>query len=178
MKKFIVPALLLAFWLRIDAVGDWSLRWDESFSVWFAQMGLAEGTIKTAEDIHPPLYFWILHVWVRLAGISEFAIRALSVFLGLMTVAAVWSLTLRLSRRGLAAALAVLLITLSPFHIPWSQDARMYPLVTLFSALLIYAYCRGWTRLQIFSGIGASLSHPYWRIRHRHPLAAPGHSLA
>lgn len=160
-KLFLVPVLLLAFWLRMDDVGDWPLRWDETFSVWFAQMGLAEGTIKTADDIHPPLYFWLLHGWVRLAGISEFAIRALSVFLGLTTISVVWSLTLRLSRRGLAAALAALLIALSPFHIAWSQDARMYPLVTLFAALLIYASSRGWTRLQIISGIGAALSHPF-----------------
>ena len=161
MKVFLVLALLLAFHLRVDAVGDWPLRWDEAFSVWFGQMGLAEGTIKTADDIHPPLYFWFLHVWLRLAGISEFAIRALSVFLALITIAVVHSLTLHLSRRHLAAALAVLLITLSPFHITWSQDARMYPLVTMFAALLIYASCRGWPRLQAISGIGAALSHPF-----------------
>ena len=161
MKILLVPVLLLAFHLRMDAVGDWPLRWDEAFSVWFAQMGLAEGTIKTADDIHPPLYFWLLHVWVRLAGISEFAIRALSVFFGLLTIAVIHSLTLHLSRRQLAAALAVTLIALSPFHVAWSQDARMYPLVTMFAALLIYATCRGWTRLQAISGIGAALSHPF-----------------
>ena len=178
MKKFIVPALLLAFWLRIDAVGDWSLRWDESFSVWFAQMGLAEGTIKTAEDIHPPLYFWLLHVWVRLAGISEFAIRALSVFLGLMTVAAVWSLTLRLSRRGLAAALAVLLITLSPFHIPWSQDARMYPLSDAVLGPVDPCLLQGMDATAAIQWHRGVAKPSLWRIRHRHPLAAPGHSLA
>ena len=149
MKFYLVLALLLAFHLRMDDVGNWLLRWDETFSVWFAQMGLAEGTIKTADDIHPPLYFWILHVWVRFTGISEFAIRALSVFFALTTISLVHSLTLRLRRQRLPAALAVLLITLSPFHILWSQDARMYALVTMFSALLIYASCRGWTRLQI-----------------------------
>ncbi|MDE0608590.1 MAG: glycosyltransferase family 39 protein [Anaerolineaceae bacterium] len=168
MKIFLVLALLLAFHLRMDAVGDWPLRWDEAFSVWFGQMGLVEGTIKTADDIHPPLYFWLLHVWLRLAGISEFAIRALSVFLGLLTIAVVHSLTLHLSRRKLAAALAVLLITLSPFHIAWSQDARMYPLVTMFAGLVLYAYIKdtlrkwgGWTALLAISGAAAALSHPF-----------------
>ena len=157
MKLFLVLALLLAFHLRMDAVGDWPLRWDEAFSVWFGQMGLVEGTIKTADDIHPPLYFWLLHVWLRLAGISEFAIRALSVFLGLLTIAVVHSLTLHLSRRKLAAALAVLLITLSPFHIAWSQDARMYPLVTMFAGLVLYTYIKD--TLRKWGGCGLL----YWR---------------
>ena len=30
----IVITLLLAFFLRIDDVGNWTVRWDEAFSVW------------------------------------------------------------------------------------------------------------------------------------------------
>ncbi len=164
MNIFIVITLLLAFYLRIDHVGDWPVRWDESFSVQFAQMDLAVSTSRTAGDVHPPLYFWLFHIWVRLTGTSELAIRALSVFLGLLTTSFVYSLTLRLSKQKIAAALAVLLITLSPFHIQWSQDARMYPLVTMFSALAVYAYWRGWLRLLTIAGIGAALSHYFGAI--------------
>ena len=53
-------------------------------------MRLVEGTLRTARDIHPPLYYWLLHLWIRLTGSSEFAIRSLSVFAGLVTAALVW----------------------------------------------------------------------------------------
>ncbi len=156
---FITITLLAVFHLRLDGVGSWPVRWDEAFSVWFGQMDLAAGTERTASDIHPPLYFWLFHVWIRLTGTSEFAIRSFSVFLGLITTAVAYVLTLRLSRRRLAASIALVLITLSPYHITWSQDARMYALATMSVGLTAYAYLRGWTRAMVFGGIAAALSH-------------------
>jgi hypothetical protein len=122
-------------------------------------MDLSLSTERTANDIHPPLYFWLFHIWIRLAGISEFAIRVFSVLLGLVTSASVYVLAMRLSRRRLAASIALLLITLSPYHITWSQDARMYALATMFVGLTAYAYLRGWTRTMAIAGIATALSH-------------------
>ncbi len=160
----LVLVLLLAFYLRIDDLGNWPVRWDEAFSVWEAQMGFVEGTDFTARDVHPPLYFWLLHIWVRLTGSSEFAIRMLSVLPSLITILVVYAITLRLSRQRLAALLAMLLITTSPYHIHWSQDARMYALATLFASLTIYAFLRSRTRLFVISGILSVLSHYYGAI--------------
>ena len=155
----LVPVLLLAFYLRVDDVGNWPVRWDEAYSVWSGNMDIRVNTERTAGDVHPPLHYWFFHVWVRLAGITEFAIRVQSVLFSLIAITIVYCLTLRLSKQKLAATLALLLITLSPFHIEWSQDARMYALVTMFAALALYAYWRGWPRLLIIAGIGAALSH-------------------
>ncbi len=158
-KIFIVITLMLAFFLRIDDVGNWPVRWDEAFSVWQAKMDFTVGTSFTAGDVHPPLYFWLLHIWLRLTGSSEFAIRMLSTLLGVITTAIMYILTLRLSKRRIAASLALLLITLSPFHIEWSQDVRMYPLATMFATLAIYAYSRRSILLLIIGGIGVLFSH-------------------
>ncbi|MCY3797625.1 MAG: glycosyltransferase family 39 protein [Chloroflexi bacterium] len=161
---FLIPVLLLAFYLRLEELGNWPLRWDEAFSVWEAQMGFLEVTGFTARDVHPPMYFWLLHIWVRLAGTSELAIRALSVFFSQITIVTVYTLILRLSKRERAAWLGVLLITTSPYHIHWSQDARMYALATMFATLVIYAYWRGWTGRFALTGIGAVLSHYFGAI--------------
>ena len=161
---FLIFALLLAFYLRIDDVGNWPLRMDEAFSVWGAQMGFIEGTEFTARDVHPPMYYWLLHIWTRMTGSSEFAIRMLSVFLSLTTISMVYAITSRLSKRRLAAVLATLLISVSPYHIQWSQDARMYALATMFSGLAIYGHLRTRTRLFAISGIGAALSHYFGAI--------------
>ena len=156
---FAVGALLLAFHLRIDELGKGPMRFDEALSVWEAQMSLPALTEFTASDVHPPLYFWTLHVWLRLAGISEFAIRALSVFFGLLSALIVYSITWRLSRQPVAAAIAILLVALSPFHAQWSQDARMYALATMCASLAVYAYWRAWLPLFAIAGIGTILSH-------------------
>ena len=163
-KILVVLILLLAFLLRIDDVGNWQVRWDEAFSVWESQMGFFELSAYTAGDVHPPLYYWVLHVWMRLTGTSEFAVRALSVFFGLLSTVFVYSITLQFSKRKLIAALAILLIALSPFHIRWSQDARMYAIATMFTGMAVYAYWRGWARLLVIGGIGTVLSHYFGAI--------------
>ena len=53
------------------------------------------------------------------------------------------------------------MITISPFHIHWSQDARMYALATMFSALVIYSYLRSRPGLLAVAGAGAVLTHYY-----------------
>ena len=151
--------LLLAFGLRLHELGEWPLRWDEAFSVWAAKMDLATLTRFTGGDVHPPLYLWILHLWMRLTGTSEFAIRMLSALPGLASVAAVYAISYRLCRRRLAAALATLLMACSPYHIHWSQDARMYAMTGMFASLALYAHLRLRTRLLAISGIAAALSH-------------------
>ena len=156
---FLIIALLLAFYLRVDDVGNWPVRWDEAYSVWTANMDIRVSTERTAGDVHPPFHYWFFYVWVRLAGVTEFAIRVQSVLFSQIAIAIVYSFTLRLSKQKIAASLALLLITLSPFHIEWSQDARMYALVTMFAALALYAYWRDWPRLLIFAGIGVALTH-------------------
>ncbi|MCY4073339.1 MAG: glycosyltransferase family 39 protein [Chloroflexi bacterium] len=156
---FIVFLLLLAFSLRILDAGNWSVRFDEALSVWEAQMGFLEMTEFTARDVHPPLYFWILHIWLRLVGSSEFAVRSLSIFCGTLSTLTIYSLTWQLSKSKIAAILAMLLVTLSPFHIHWSQDARMYALTMFCAGIAVYAHWRGWNRMLALGGIGMVLSH-------------------
>ncbi len=160
----LVPVLLLAFYLRVDELGNGTVRWDEAYSVWSANMDFRYSTVRTAADVHPPLHYWFFDFWVFLTGISEFAIRAQAAMCGVLTVAVVYSLTLRLSKCRRAAALAVLFISVSPFHIEWSQDARMYAFVTLFAALSLYAYWRGARALLIVAGIGTALSHYFGAV--------------
>ena len=156
--------LLLAFYLRMRDVGNWPVRMDEAFSVWAAQMDFFKGTEFTASDVHPPIYFWLLHMWARMTGSSEFAIRSLSVFPSLITVSVVYAITLRLSRRRLSALLAMLLTTMSPYLIHWAQDTRMYPLATMFASLTIYAHLRTKTRLFAIAGIATALTHYFGAI--------------
>jgi len=54
-------ALLLGFGLRCYRLGDQSVWWDEGLAAWAARQSLSDSGQWTAADVHPPLYFWLLH---------------------------------------------------------------------------------------------------------------------
>ena len=87
---------------------------------------VSEGLLRT--DTHPPLYFWLMHYWMRVWGDSIFAVRLFSVLLGLFSVFLAYRLTLRLFHQQ-AANFAALLVSVSAFSVRYSQEARAYSLV-------------------------------------------------
>ncbi len=137
----LLSILLLGFGLRLYRLGDQNIWWDEGHAIWAARQSLAQVTDITAHDVHPPLYLWMLHVWMRLVGESEFAVRYLSLVSGMLTVALTYVVARRLMGRR-AALLAMLLIATARFHIWWSQEARMYIWATFFVLLSTYFMIR------------------------------------
>ncbi|MEN6479367.1 MAG: glycosyltransferase family 39 protein, partial [Anaerolineales bacterium] len=130
--------LLLAAALRFYRLDAQSLWNDEGTSAALALRSLRAIAHDAANDIHPPLYYWILAGWVRLAGTSEFALRSLSALMGVGVV----GLTIALGRRWFereTALLAGLLAAISPFAVYYAQEARMYTQVTLCGAAAIFA---------------------------------------
>jgi len=120
--------LLLALAARLDRLDGQSLWADEGNSAAQALRSLPEIAQRAAADIHPPLYYWALHLWVRLFGTGEAALRGLSVVAGVVAVWAVWAWARRVGG-GLTGFLAGLLAALSPFAVAYSQEARMYMLL-------------------------------------------------
>ena len=157
MKKLIgallVALLLLSFALRVHRIGEQRVWWDEGWSVWVARFSAADILRQTGNDVHPPLYFLLLHAWRGASGDSEAGLRLLSAFLGALTVAATLALG-RSMARGLLPAraawavglLAALLLTVSRFAIAWSQEIHMYALATLLAVLAVWAARRFWAR--------------------------------
>lgn len=137
--------LLLALALRLINLQERPLWYDEAFAVLFADAGLSAmlyGTLTPvaggAADIHPLLYYLTLDGWMGVFGQSPFAVRLWSVFLGLLTVAALFTLARRLLGVRVAWA-AALLLALAPFHVQYSQETRMYALLGLLAVLTSYA---------------------------------------
>jgi len=135
LGAILLLALALRFY-RLDAQSLWN---DEGTSVALAQRDLVAIARDAAHDIHPPLYYYLLHYWVALAGSSEFAVRSLSALIGVLLVACIWLLSRRLFGPT-ESALAALLAALSPFQVYYSQEARMYILLALCGALSVLAF--------------------------------------
>ena len=136
-RAILLVSLVTALGLRLVNLGTQSFWYDETVSTYLAGLDLPAMLAHTAGDIHPPLYYALLHFWGLLAGRGQFALLFPSVFCGVLVVA----LTGRLARRLLGqdvALLATFLTALSPFHLWYSQELRMY---TLGAALGLVAVC-------------------------------------
>ncbi|RME78262.1 MAG: hypothetical protein D6784_02655 [Chloroflexi bacterium] len=133
-----IPLILaLAAWLRFYRLAGQSLWSDEGNSAALAEHTFAEIARRTAFDIHPPLYYWLLKIWTAAFSSTEAGLRSLSAVLGVGLVWLVWRLGRRMfgPRVGLLAAA---LAAVSPFQVYYSQEARMYILLTLLAAVAVY----------------------------------------
>ncbi len=136
--------ILLALFLRFYRLDGQSLWADEGNSAALAKRNLATITRDAAHDIHPPLYYYLLHSWVRIFGNSEIALRSLTALMGTSLVLVTYLLGQELFNRRLAL-IASLLAATSPFHVYYSQETRMYVPAALWGALAVYFFLR-WAR--------------------------------
>jgi hypothetical protein len=144
----LLAILLLATALRFYRLDSSSL-WSDEGNTW-AQMARSIGQIASsaAADIHPPGYYWLLKLWSELTGASAFALRSFSALAGVLLVCLIYAIARCAFVRADAlssvfapwlALLAGLLAALHPFQIYYSQEARMYTVLALESAGLLWA---------------------------------------
>ncbi|MFB0536733.1 MAG: glycosyltransferase family 39 protein, partial [Anaerolineae bacterium] len=130
---------LLALALRLYRLGAQSLWYDEGVSVYLSRMSLPQLTAWTADDIQPPLYYYLLHFWLPLFGqfSSEFVVRFPSLFFGVLTVPLMYRMGQHLFGT-MAGLLAALLAAISPLYLWYSQETRMYTMLTFLCLLSSY----------------------------------------
>jgi len=129
-KGTAILIVFLAFALRMLRLDFQPLWWDEGYSVYFASMSLPSMVEATSLDIHPPFYYALLRGWIALAGPSPFSLRLFSVLVGTITIPLFYFFARMLLGEAIAKV-ATLLLACSPFHVYYSQEIRMYGLVTL-----------------------------------------------
>ncbi len=129
-------AIVTGFALRVYQLGAHNLWYDELISYWFTR---DLNRIKAIFlDAHPPLYYLILYFWRVLFGDSEFSLRFLSMFFGVLAIPLIYKLGKLLfnKRTGLISAL---ILSVSPIHIWYSQEARAYSILVFLSMLIVYS---------------------------------------
>ncbi|MDT4966683.1 MAG: mannosyltransferase [Acidobacteriota bacterium] len=137
----ILLILALGAVLRVYKLGSESIWLDEAFTIQITHGSLSSIVEETSKDVHPPLYYFVFHYWLELFGDSEFASRLLSVLLGVLAILAMYKLAALMFDRTMGL-FAALLLALSPFHIEFSQEARMYTMLTLLTLLSMYFLTR------------------------------------
>lgn len=116
-------------------MGEHNLWYDEVVSVYFANS--ISNLKNIILDYHPPLYYILLHIWKGFFGRSEFALRSLSMLFGLLTIPLIYKLGKRLfnNKAGLASAF---LLSISPLHIWYAQEARANAISVFLTVLIVY----------------------------------------
>ena len=143
--------LYLAFALRLYRLGVQSLWADEGNSAAMVLRDFSSIALHAAADIHPPLYYWLLKLWAALAGTSEWGLRALSAFIGLLLVAVVYSLGKEFGGEKVALV-GMALAAFHPFQVYYAQEARMYMLVAFLGALSFWSAMRWWRKENLLAG--------------------------
>jgi mannosyltransferase len=157
MRWVLILLIAVSFAVRLHDLGAKSLWSDEGltlrraeqpFSLIFKNLNLIpvdpnyydggeEGRVARSPDLHPPLYFLMMHSWIRVAGQSEFALRFPSVVAATLALPLLYALARRLL--GAEVGLwAVLLGAVSPFYLWYAQEARMYTWVVVLSLASVY----------------------------------------
>lgn len=137
-NNMIVLILILAFILRLINLNQ-SLWLDEAVQAITAQNSIAYIFQEITGDFHPPLYYFLMHCWVLIFGSSEITLRMPSVLFGVGTVYFLYKLTMHVHSRFVAILVSLFLAT-APFHIYYSQEARMYSMACFFTALSMYFF--------------------------------------
>jgi uncharacterized membrane protein len=141
--------IFLALGLRLINLSQ-SLWLDEAVQAITAKgpfLGIFEELLG---DFHPPLYHLLLWGWVRIFGASEMSLRLPSVLFGIGCVFVMYKIAMHVHREiitigrkdGIGAILISVFLATAPFHIYYSQEARMYSMATFFAALSMYFFIK------------------------------------
>lgn len=132
-----------------------SLWRDEAFSVLMSEPPVSEIIRLTAHDFNPPLYYIILHFWMKIFGNGEVAIRMLSFLFHLGLVYIVYQFAQKLKFPRLLTVYCLLFTFLNPMLIYFAFEARMYSLLALLAtASMYFFFSKNWLLYILCSALG------------------------
>jgi mannosyltransferase len=139
-RIWLILIIILATVLRLFHLGYQSLWFDEARSFTRASMSLPETLRQTLIAVHPPLYSFTLHFWLKV-GHSETLLRFPSVAFGVLALPLIYQLG-RLCMGRRTGLMAALLLALNPFHVWYAQETRMYSMLMLLTLSAAYFFLR------------------------------------
>jgi mannosyltransferase len=139
--ELVIALTLLGGAIRFATLNVSSIELDESATLILVHRGFSGMLSHLAKsESTPPLYYVLVWAWTKVFGAGVVGFRSMSALIGTLTIPVMYLAGREISpRAGLwAAALA----TLSPSMFFFSQEARTYGLLILFSACAFVAWQR------------------------------------
>ncbi len=92
-------------------------------------------SIRRSDIGNSPFYYLLLHIWIKLFGMSDFSVRFMSVLFSCATIILLFAFIKEHFKNLKLAILGAFLMTIEPFFIAMSQQTRNYSM-TFFLTLL------------------------------------------
>ncbi len=146
---------------------------DEALTVNIARLPLRDLPAALRRDGSPPLYYAMLHIWMRVFGTGDVAVRALPGLLGVIAIPLAYLCGGGLRSGGrtfdrTAAVVTMLVLATSPWAIRYSTENRPYSLAIMLVFLGVLAMMRAlrsptWGALIAVAAVTAALVYTtYW----------------
>jgi len=142
--------LALAIIFRLPGLASKSLYVDEGVTIYISGRPITEivPLMIRLHEVHPPLYFWLVNIWMEGRNLLKFDnqnylawLRLSSVFFGILTVYFTYLLGIRLFNRRIAN-ISAFFMALSSFHVYYCQELRMYPMLLFLMLASFYFFLR------------------------------------
>lgn len=151
--KYYLHAFIVALLLRVIQIEVPHLWYDENFTLILARLPFDRMIAATAADVHPPLWYVIEWIFVRLiSDLPAWALRIPALVCSMLAWIVFAQLLEELNIPTNVKAIALILMTILPMQIWYAQEARMYALLELEVLLaLLFALRSNWIGLFITS---------------------------
>jgi len=137
-----------------------SLWGDEAWAATLAIKPVWQIVTIVSRDTSPPLYYLLLHFWMKIFGHGEVSIRLLSFLFFCATCFFVYLLGKHLWDKK-TAMIAAILTFLNPFLFQYAFEGRMYSLLLLTTTSSMYFYLKGKKTAYILSSIASLYTHHF-----------------
>jgi len=137
-----------------------SLWRDEAFSILTAERPLSFFLPKLTFE--PPVYYTLLHFWIKLFGNSEIATRSLSFLAFAVSCFIVIEWADKLFKKSWLSVLLPLIYFANPMLVYYAFEVRTYGVYMFFATLSLYAYSQKRWKLFAVATILGFYTHTYY----------------
>lgn len=170
VKKHIMDILiwgLIVFFalLYVSLIFNYNIWTDEAFTLQLIQGNLKEISLGTAEDVHPPLYYYYCKLFFDITNESLWVQKFITIIPQVGTYALI-ATVFRKKFGDMATFLSLIFFTCIPCTMEFTVQVRMYSLALFFVTLCgVFAYeayvdntKRAWVWLAV-GALGAAYTH-------------------
>ena len=154
----IILILMIAIFFRAKDIMAFEFWIDEAFTGILMRLPVKEFIQIVKYDAHPPLFNVFLRIWSTFFGTGEFFLRLPSLIFGILTILLSYILVKKALGKT-SGLICALLISINPFLISYSTEARSYSFYGFITLLTFYLLINRKVLLFLISSIFLLFTH-------------------
>lgn len=137
-KLSLVLVVFIGFLIRFLSIFRREIWYDEAYTSLLVDQSWPDMLETMRFDVHPPLYYALLKIWVEIFSNTEFTIRLFSLISGVLLIIVAYYVTKRIFIKSSYALVVAYIFAISPFFVEYSVEARTYMFLSLIFMLIVY----------------------------------------